>query len=123
MIARPCELKAGFLFSHPCKSTAAKVCSRCAKNACPEHSVLINDTPFCVNCARKAGDEDRSPLDLRTVGGSNPYFYRGYYSGYGAYSMHRWGVTGRDENDFTEADGMALGSEGSEAFEQDLDAS
>ena len=53
----------------------------------------------------------------------NPYYYSGYYHGYGSYGVGSWGYQHRDPNDFTEADGMALGEESAEAFEQDMDAS
>lgn len=104
-----CQSQEGFLFSHGCSLPATGFCVGCGIRVCDEHLFVSEDGPYCVRCHRSRNPEASDPED-------EPYYYDGYYTNYNS------GVE-VDRDDFTEADGLALGEAGSLGFEDELDAS
>lgn len=119
-----CNEKSGFLFSHDCYMVPHETCHSCQKPICLEHSHQENGATTCTSCTKK-----RRSRSGGTGGGQrsgrhkdyDPYFYSGYYHGYGnTFGMH---MGGHDPFDFTDADAGGLMGDGDGGFENDMSAS
>lgn len=127
-----CQERAGFLFAHDCSRPAAQQCTRCAKPICAGHTHSVNAELLCTGCARNEDDNEDVEDTGSETGSSgeaedatNPYLYSSYYyRDYGYYGHGAWGHDiVHDPDDFTEADGEPLRTEGSERFEEDMGGS
>lgn len=117
-----CAERSGFLFSHACTRMAAGQCSRCTKEICEEHTFASEEGLLCTTCAKKARRQQRGGMSSGRYR-HNPFFYHGYYHGWGHHRRGHWGHDEADKNDLTEADGESLQAEGDEDFEQDMGGS
>ncbi len=126
-----CNEKSGFLFSHECYRPPVGSCNKCQKPVCEDHSHGVEETVLCTACAKKDRGRSARQESGQTYGRSryyhdhDPYFYGGYYYGYGYYDSYHGSSVG-DPDDFTEADAESLSSESSEmdeGFESDMSES
>jgi hypothetical protein len=124
-----CAESAGFLFKHPCDQQANLECQQCGKRICDQHAGSVGGVTMCVTCRKASRTTSQDHYDYD----HDPYFYgSNYYSGWGYYhytsSHHEGGDErgeshGHDADDFTEADGAAMGVAASESFETDMEGS
>jgi hypothetical protein len=118
-----CAERSGFLFSHECTRMSSGNCTRCTKEICAEHTFASEEGLLCTTCAKKARRQQRAGMSSDRHR-HDPFFYHGYYHGWGHYGHGHWGHHHyRDENDLTEADGESLQAEADEDFEQDMGGS
>ena len=113
-----CNEKSGFLFSHECFHPPDGQCGKCQKPVCEEHSHSDGGIVICTTCVRKSRQRDGT----QTHDDHHPYFYGGYYAGYGYYGGSQF-ADRVDPIDFTEADSESLAGEADEGFENDMSAS
>ena len=126
-----CEERAGFLFSHACQELSTDQCGDCQKAICQTHSHSAQGRLICTTCAKQENkrssrletDQPRSARGSSTPYWNSPFFYDGYYHGYGRYHSGYWGSGHLGRDDFTEADAHSLSDGGGEGFEQDLGGS
>jgi len=117
-----CAERSGFLFSHACTRMSSGQCSRCSKEICAEHTFASEEGLLCTSCGKRDRRQQRGGMGGRYR--HNPFFYSGYYHGWGHHGRGQWGNDhARDANDLTEADGESLQAEGDEDFEEDMGGS
>jgi hypothetical protein len=123
-VAGMCNEKSGFLFSHECYHAPSETCTGCQKPIYQEHSHADGSSYLCTSCVKKQksrGNRTGRSQHSRHDDYNDPYFYSGYYFGYGNHSgFHQ---RNHDPFDFTEADGQGLASDTGDAFESDMSAS
>lgn len=107
--AGQCEERAGFLFPHDCDREAVARCDECRKAICLDHRHGADSRDLCTTCAGKYPDAasrfHQSPFFL-----GRRYYARPFNLDF-------------DPDDFTDADGPSTLTEGTDAFENDLEAS
>ncbi len=122
-----CEENSGFLFKHPCDRPSDGPCAACGKQICEAHAHVDEDGQrHCTTCAKRLQRQER-----RRRYRDDPYFYgQRWYPGYGRYRPGYWGYHHyshhhghHHHDDLNEGDAEALGTEGDEAFENDIDGS
>jgi len=114
-----CGENSGFLFKHPCSQQAAGQCQTCTKAVCVHHTHPTPQGYMCTTCAKKIVKQARFQGKQWQGWDDDPYLYDTYYyTGYGYYGRGYWGHEIYAE-DFTEADGDALG-QGDADWEYDM---
>lgn len=125
-----CNEKSGFLFSHGCFRYQDRICDRCQKPICEDHTHQAEAETFCTSCLKKARTKKARTKQARRGNyddrhDDSPYFYGGYHYGYSYFHTqdHHSSSMAHDPADFTEADAESLELEAAGDFENDMSES